>query len=98
MKMMMLLNNIRYMFFTVFICILLLCVNNATTTSDSCAQFSAKDTDEYWDAVGKCPSCTSKPGCGFCMSSLQCLEGNDNGPINGLPCSSWSSSNTTCPG
>jgi len=96
--MMMLLNNIRYMFFTVFICILLLCVNNATTTSDSCAQYSAKDTDEYWDAVGKCPSCTSKPGCGFCMSSLQCLEGNDNGPINGLPCSSWSSSNTTCPG
>lgn len=88
----------RYLLFIVSICILLLRVNNATTTSDSCVQYSAKDTDEYWDAVGKCPVCASNQGCGFCMSSLQCLEGNDNGPINGLPCSSWSFSNITCPG
>ena len=94
----MLINNIRYLLFTVFICIILLCVNNASTTSETCIQYSAKDTDEYWDAVGKCPSCTSITGCGFCMSSLQCLEGNDKGPTNGLPCSSCSFSNVTCPG
>jgi len=88
----------RYLLFNVFILILILCLNIVLTTSDTCIQYSAKDSDEYWDAVSKCPVCTSMKSCGFCMSSLQCLEGNEKGPTTGLPCSSWSFSNSSCPG
>lgn len=86
----------RYFLLNVFIFILILCLN--VTTSSTCNQYSAKDSDEYWDAVSKCPECTNIIGCGFCMSSLQCLEGNDKGPTADLPCSSWSFSNNSCPG
>ena len=52
----------------------------------------------YRSAIGRCSECTSVDGCGFCLSSLQCLSGTQTGPSEGAICPSWTYSNTTCPG
>jgi hypothetical protein len=52
----------------------------------------------YRDAVGKCPACTAADNCGYCLSTLQCLEGTESGPLNQSPCPSWSFQETGCPG
>ena len=63
----------------------------------NCTTLSSKDTDSYWDAVGKCSECNLKSDCGFCLSTLQCLEGTDVGPLDGIPCPSWTFQKETCP-
>ena len=52
----------------------------------------------YRSAIGRCSECTSVDGCGFCLSSLQCLSGTQTGPSEGAICPSWTYLNTTCPG
>lgn len=73
-------------------------VGQCSATSDvSCGQFSSRDSDDYWISVGRCPSCTSLEGCGFCESSLQCLDGTELGPSGNMPCLSWSFQEISCP-
>jgi hypothetical protein len=62
-----------------------------------CSQFSSKDSDDFWVSVGRCPSCTEEIGCGFCESTLQCLDGTATGPSNSSPCASWSFEKNSCP-
>jgi hypothetical protein len=59
--------------------------------------------DHDRDAMGRCSECNNIDGCGFCLSSLQCLRGTETGPsssqvIHGADCQSWTYLNTTCPG
>ena len=63
----------------------------------SCAQFSSKDSDDYWTSVGRCQSCTDAKECGFCESTLQCLNGTLSGPTVDAQCSSWSFESSSCP-
>jgi hypothetical protein len=69
-----------------------------TTESSACSQYSAKDSDEFWVSIGRCASCAQEQYCGFCQSTLQCLNGTIEGPLNGVPCPSWSFSGDSCPG
>jgi hypothetical protein len=62
-----------------------------------CSQFSSKDSDDFWVSVGRCPSCTEDIGCGFCESTLQCLNGTASGPSDGKACPSWSFGLDSCP-
>lgn len=48
--------------------------------------------------MGNCTSCLSTPGCGFCLSSLECLTGSANGPASGPGCPDWIVSSSSCPG
>ncbi len=34
----------------------------------------------YRDAISHCNSCVSTPGCVFCLSSLECIDG----PVDGI--------------
>lgn len=36
-----------------------------------------------------CGKCVVTAGCGYCLSSLQCMEGNEVGPTDGLECDEW---------
>lgn len=64
----------------------------------NCSVFSSSDADQYWDAVGKCPSCSIEAGCGFCLSTLQCLPGIDaSGPTDGTSCPNWVKDSSSCP-
>ena len=49
-------------------------------------------------AVGSCTECSAVEGCGFCLSSLQCIPGVESGPLDGVPCPSWIYSSPSCPG
>ena len=46
-----------------------------------------------------CDPCVATDGCGFCLSSLECLEGDSDGPASGMPCSEWvtGASEASCP-
>ncbi len=37
--------------------------------------FLPTDNDNYWDAISKCPLCNADNGCGYCLSTLTCMEG-----------------------
>ncbi|CAM9298518.1 unnamed protein product, partial [Phaeothamnion confervicola] len=46
----------------------------------------------------KCPGCLAVAGCGYCLSTLQCLEGTISGPGGGAPCPNWLADDEACPG
>ncbi len=50
------------------------------------------------DAIGRCDSCTALPNCGFCVSTLKCIDGLESGPTDGSPCPAWSFGGSDCPG
>lgn len=52
----------------------------------------------FRDAVQLCSSCAVEESCGYCLSTLQCVAGNSDGPDDGSPCPSWIFTNTSCPG
>jgi hypothetical protein len=47
--------------------------------------------------MGRCSDCASSAHCGFCVSTLQCLEGGSSGPVDGTPCPHWSYDSSMCP-
>lgn len=63
----------------------------------ACSEYSVREEDEFWDAISRCSACTAINNCGYCQSSLQCLAGTLNGPLDGSPCPMWSFTNDTCP-
>ncbi len=63
----------------------------------SCEELSSSESDSYWDAIGRCDTCNGQAGCGFCLSTLQCLTGSTDGPSDGSPCPSWTYDNASCP-
>jgi len=65
--------------------------------ADACSQFSSSETDSYWDAIGRCDSCTALSNCGFCVSTLKCIDGLESGPTDGSPCPAWSFGGSDCP-
>jgi hypothetical protein len=50
------------------------------------------------DAIARCNECNNINGCGFCLSSLQCMSGAISGPSDGAVCPSWTYLNASCPG
>lgn len=44
-----------------------------------------------------CTECLSRRGCGFCLSTGACLEGDDEGPANSVSCPYWLASRALCP-
>jgi hypothetical protein len=58
----------------------------------SCADFKSAVEDaagSYWSEVQQCSPCVTAPTCGYCLSTLRCLEGTDAGPADGSPCPKW---------
>ncbi|CAN0162239.1 unnamed protein product, partial [Hapterophycus canaliculatus] len=47
--------------------------------------------------VSNCTSCVGVGGCGYCLSTLQCVDGTSIGPSDGSPCPSWISEPDVCP-
>ena len=52
----------------------------------------------FRDSVSQCGGCVEISGCGFCLSSLECIEGTDEGPLDGNGCPNWVTEPFTCPG
>lgn len=48
--------------------------------------------------VSNCTTCVGVEGCGYCLSTLQCMDGTPLGPSDGSPCPSWITDTETCPG
>ncbi|CAM9928839.1 unnamed protein product, partial [Ectocarpus sp. 8 AP-2014] len=44
-----------------------------------------------------CTSCVGVGGCGYCLSTLQCVDGTSSGPSDGSPCPTWISEPDVCP-
>jgi hypothetical protein len=58
------------------------------TSDDVCASLTTS-SDEFWNAVTSCSPCVRK-GCGYCLSTLQCMGGDERGPSPGsMPCPKW---------
>ena len=68
----------------------------AGSFAQNCEDFSNEGGD-YYEAISDCDGCTSHAHCGFCLSTLQCLEGDFDGPSNGSPCNYWLTSTGECP-
>ena len=64
--------------------------------AQTCEEFSNEGGD-YYEAISDCGACTANTQCGFCLSTLQCLEGEGDGPASGLPCNYWLTSTVECP-
>lgn len=47
------------------------------------------------DSISKCSGCLDLLYCGFCVSSLQCIEGSNEGPSDGSHCPTWIHGNAT---
>ena len=62
----------------------------------SSSQVSAEEGD-YWTEVSKCSGCLGTSGCGYCLSTLTCLDGTADGPSDGSPCPNWLSEPNSCP-
>ena len=70
----------------------------ASVQATSCDSFNDAVDGSYWEEVANCSACAVYPGCGFCLSTLQCLAGDSYGPGDGSPCSDWIIDSTVCPG
>ena len=46
-------------------------------------------SSNYWIEVSNCSKCVQAAGCGFCLSSLLCMQGDGLGPTDGSPCPNW---------
>lgn len=56
---------------------------------DLCAAIATPSDTSYWDAITSCGPCVRK-GCGYCLSTLQCMGGDQHGPRAGsMPCPEW---------
>ena len=64
---------------------------------DPCSEFSSQESDDYWQAVSRCTKCNALPNCGYCLSTLQCVEGAKSGAFNGVSCPSWTYEEDHCP-
>lgn len=62
-------------------------VDGMIISDEVCASLTTS-SDEYWDAITSCSPCVRK-GCGYCLSTLQCMGGDETGPSGGMPCPSW---------
>ena len=69
----------------------------ADSLPTNCSSYSSLADEEFWDAVSRCPACAQASQCGYCMSTLQCMEGTSLGPSNGTPCPSWTFDGSICP-
>ena len=47
--------------------------------------------------AAKCVDCVEKEGCGYCLSTLRCVNGGVQGPADGSPCPNWVHDNGQCP-
>ncbi|GMH56019.1 hypothetical protein TrRE_jg12439, partial [Triparma retinervis] len=63
----------------------------------SCSDFVSVVEGDYWTEVGKCGGCLATAGCGYCLSTLTCLDGTADGPGDGSPCPNWLSEPSGCP-
>ena len=63
-------------------------VSPSSLAALDCDRFNSDVEGTYWDEILQCPSCLATEGCGYCLSSLRCEAGNDEGPSSGL-CSNW---------
>ena len=52
----------------------------------------------YRTEVSKCGLCLGLKGCGYCLSTLRCMDGDHEGPLDGSPCPSWIVDDAGCPG
>ena len=59
-------------------------------TSGICHSFNeredASESDDFWSQSSNCSPCAAHPQCGYCLSTLTCLEGDAYGPLDGSPC------------
>ena len=51
----------------------------------------------FRDVIKNCTQCASHVNCGFCHSSLLCMEGDEIGPLDSTPCADWLFSQGECP-
>eukprot|EP00944_MAST-04C_sp_MAST-4C-sp1_P002907 g2907.t1 len=62
-----------------------------------CEEYNSIGTLAYWEDVSNCTACVKTSGCGFCHSTMACMEGTANGPKHDLPCPQWFSEVESCP-
>ena len=53
----------------------------------------------YRDSLSRCGSCTNTPGCRFCLTTFQCMDGTYLEPtgIEGSACDEWALEPSSCP-
>lgn len=45
-----------------------------------------------------CSGCVSQPGCGYCLSTFQCSQGDSSGSFGEAKCDDWLFGENSCPG
>ena len=41
---------------------------------------------DFWKESSQCSPCVAHPKCGYCLSTLTCIEGDEYGTLDGSPC------------
>lgn len=67
------------------------------TAGQTCQDYVSAVEGDYWTEVGKCGGCLGVSGCGYCLSTLTCLDGTVDGPSDGSPCPNWLTQASGCP-
>ncbi len=66
-------------------------------TVSVCEEVSGDSDGPFWSEAAKCNDCVLTEGCGYCFSTLRCIEGTQSGPLDGSPCPEWLFSENECP-
>ena len=64
-----------------------------------CRVFNSNADLPYWQEIeGTCTPCLNTDGCGFCLSTLRCVAGDDVGPTDENQfCPDWLGPDESCP-
>ena len=62
-----------------------------------CSDFNDGVDGPYWTEVANCTGCARQVGCGYCLSTLSCVAGDDVGPSDFSPCPEWVYDEPECP-
>ena len=78
--------------------LLLLVASSASPAAAlQCSDFNDGLDGPYWNEVANCTGCARQVGCGYCLSTLSCVAGDDVGPSDFSPCPEWVYEEPECP-
>jgi hypothetical protein len=81
----------------VFLLLSMCCLVTGTKT---CLDLNDDEAESpFWiEAANRvCVECVEQEGCGYCLSTLRCVDGGNQGPTDGSPCPNWVHENGQCP-
>ncbi len=77
--------------------VILVLLQRETQALGVCESVTGDSDGPFWIEAAKCSKCVLTDGCGYCFSSMRCIEGGIDGPLDESPCPEWIMTENECP-